>query len=135
MLYKISHNVAANTAEDSPDWQKLAITRGIIVQWIVFMPEEAADLLKIRVEYHGTQILPYTGKDWLYGIFMPAVIEDKLKIYDTPYVLDIYAINSDDTFSHEYNLYVNVEPPQPVKPGGIPSTTLERFRSLFGGGR
>ena len=134
MLYKISHSVPANTTTDNPDWQKLQISRGIIIQWIVFMPEEAADLLKVRVVYHGTQILPYTGKDWIYGLFKPTVIEDRIQIQDPPFELDIYAVNEDDSYSHEYNIYVNISPPEPVRPGGVPPSIVERFKGLFGGG-
>lgn len=49
----------------------------------------------------------------MYGIFEPTVIKDNLPIDGSPYVLDIYAFNLDDSYSHEYNIHVNIEPPKP----------------------
>ena len=134
MIYKISHEVPANTTRDNPDWQKLKICKGTIIQWIIFMPEEAADLLHFTVEYHGVQILPYNRPESIYGLFTPTMIPESLRIDDKPYELDIYAWNTDDTYPHEYNLHVNIEPPKPTVPGTVPTGMIERFKRLFGGG-
>ena len=134
MLYKLSRSVPKSTTELSPDWQKLKIGRGTLMQWLIQMPEEAADLLQFRVEYHGTQILPFTGKQWIYGLFEPTLISENLLIIDKPYTLDVFAKNSDDSYPHEYNLYANIIPEKPVVPGVISPSVLERFRNLFGGG-
>ena len=134
MLFKLSRSVPKNTAASAPDWQKLKLDRGTLVQWLIQMPEEAADLLKFRVEYHHTQILPFTGSTWMYGLFEPTVIQENLLVHDAPYTLDVYAINSDDTHAHEYNIYANIITDKPVAPGGVSASAIERFKSLFGGG-
>jgi len=97
-----------------PDWQKLQIAKGTIVQWVIFMPEECADLLQFRVEYHGHQLLPYNTDEWMSGFFYPTSIAEKTEIDAAPYELDVYAFNDDDSYEHEYNIYVNVEPEKPV---------------------
>ena len=134
MLFKLNRSVPANTTINTPDFQKLKIGKGVITQWLLQMPTECADLMKLRVEYHNTQILPFSGNTWIYGIFEPTVIQENIKISDSPYNLDVFAINSDDTYEHEYNLYVNVMPDKPVTTGGLSSSVIERFKSLFGGG-
>jgi len=134
MLFKINRPVPANTQKSNPDFQKLKIGKGVITQWLLQMPEECADLMQLRVEYHNTQILPFSGSTWIYGMFEPTVIEENIIISDSPYALDIYAINTDDTYSHEYNLYVNIKPDKPVVPGVIPTSVITKFKSLFGGG-
>jgi len=134
LLFKLSRSVPKNTTTLAPDWQKLKLNRGTLVQWLIQMPEEAADLLKFRVEYHHTQILPFTGSTWIYGLFEPTVIQENLLVHDAPYTLDVYAINSDDTYSHEYNIYANIITDKPVAPGAVSPSVTDRFKSLFGGG-
>jgi len=114
MLFKINHSVPANTTALNPDWQKLKIAQGTIVEWMVHMPEECADLMQFRVERNKAHIFPFTGSVWMYGMFEPTVIKDNLPIDAAPYVLDIYAFNLDDSYSHEYNIHVNIEPAKPV---------------------
>ena len=133
MLFKLHRIVPANTAIAAPDFQKLSIAKGTIYEWMIQMPEECADLMQFRVEYHNTQILPFSGSTWMYGVFEPTVIKDNFKVDDGPYVLDIYAFNLDDSNGHEYNIHCNIEPkkPAPVEP---PSMTIpERFVDFFRG--
>lgn len=112
MLFKINYDVPANTTALNPDWQKLKIARGTIIEWLIHMPEECADLMQFRVERNNAHIFPFSGGTWMYGIFEPTVIKDNLPIDGSPYVLDIYAFNLDDSYSHEYNIHVNIEPPK-----------------------
>lgn len=116
MLFKKVRSVPANTAVNAPDWQKLKIAKGMITEWLMHMPEECADLMQFRVEYHNMHVLPFSGSTWMYGIFKPTVIKDNIKIDDGPYALDIYAYNLDDTYSHEYNIHCNIEPAKPYEP-------------------
>jgi len=102
MLFKKFRSVPANTTILNPDWQKLDIAKGTIKQWLIFFDPEAADLLHVRIEYHGTQIMPFSGSEWLVGFFTDAPMEDNIEIGYLPYVLDIFAYNEDDTYPHEY---------------------------------
>ena len=133
VLFHFSGIVPANTTTNSPQMEKLKVGKGTIIQWIVFQPEECADLLKFWVEYHGTQIFPFNPEEWAYGFFIPTGIPDSIELPDEPFTLDFYAINLDDSYEHEYHVYVNIEPAKPVVPGAISPTIMERFRSLFGG--
>jgi len=134
LLFKIRRSVPANTLASNPDFQKLSIAKGTIIEWLVQMPTECADITQLRVEYHNTQILPFSGSTWLYGLFEPTPIRENIKIDDGPYDLDIYAFNLDDSYSHEYNLYCNVEPVKPITPGEIMAPGWwDQFKGLFGG--
>ena len=133
MLFKLTRSVPANTKELTPDWQKLVVARGTLVQWFLLMPEEAADLLHVRAEYHQTQIIPFSGSTWLHGLFMPIVMTESIDIKVSPYVFDIYAYNEDDTYPHEYNVHVNIIPEKTVKPGVVSSDAIARWEALFGG--
>jgi len=134
MMFKLSYDVPKNTTAQAPDMQKLKIGKGTIKGWVVFMPEEAADLLQLKIEYHNTQVFPFSGSEWWYGVFQAFLIPDDFPIPDSPYVLDIYATNSDDTNAHEYNVMVIVEPAsQPVSAAPTSAGWFERLRDLFGG--
>ncbi len=117
MLFKIHYDVPANTLITSQDWQKLKVAKGRVIEWLINMPTEGADLLQFRVEYHGVQLLPFTRNEFIYGISQPTLIHDNILIDVPPYELDIYSINLDDSYNHEFNLYVNILPDKPVTPG------------------
>jgi len=134
MLFKINCHVPANTAVAAPDFQKLSIAKGRITQWLLQMPEECADLMQFRVEYHKTQILPFSGSTWMYAMFEPTVLKDDIEINDGPYNLDIFAFNLDDRYSHEYNIYVNIEPAEPFEAAKPGFDFKSAWSKLFGGG-
>ena len=90
--------------------------------------------MQFAVEYHNTQILPFSGSTWIYGIFEPTVIKDNILINDGPYALDIYSFNLDDSYSHEYNLYCNVEPAKAYKPPKPGYDFKAAWDKLWGGG-
>jgi len=133
MFYKISYSVPPNTSILSPNWQKLQIRKGRIKKFIIYTPLEAADLLRYRVEYHGMQLIPYSGKGWMYGIFSPTTFEVEYQILEPPYVLDIYAYNDDDLYEHEYNIGVIMEEIKTEVKTSIPTPFIQRFRRIMGG--
>lgn len=134
MLPKIVRSVPANTTKDLPDWQKLAVPEGTIVQWIIFFDPEAADLLHVRVEYHGTSIIPWGGKEWIEAFFSSAPIFDNILIDKPKYELDIFAYNEDDTHAHEYFIHPVIIREEPVKIPEVSQEVLKSWKKLFGGG-
>ena len=134
MMFKLSYDVPANTTQQAPDHKKLKIGMGRITGWIVFTPLKAADLLQLSIEYHNLQVFPFSGSEWFYGNHQPFIIPDDFPIPDSPYVLDIYAVNTDDTFAHEYNVMVILGPGQRSTPTSPTETTwFSKLRDMFGG--
>lgn len=134
MLYKKFRSVPAKTTKANPDWQKLIVTKGTIKQWVIFFDPEAANLLHIRIEYRGLQIIPFSGSEWLTGFFTDTPMMDNIKIGTPPYVLDIYAYNEDDSYPHEYYIHPIIIPKKPVEPEPpISQRIVETFREFFGG--
>ena len=134
MLYKINRDVPANTTAAAPDWQKLQVCKGTIKEWIIFCPEECADLMKFRVEYQGHQILPFNRGEWMDALTVPFPIRENLGLDVSPYVLDVYAYNLDTRHSHEYNLYCNVLRDKPVTAAPSGFDFKSAWSKLFGGG-
>lgn len=134
MLYKKRHSVPYNTKIGDPDWQKLDISKGTIIEWIIVTPLECANLLQFWVEFHGVQLLPFSTGERIYGFTTNAPIKESIEIKAPPYELDIYAINTDTAKAHEYNIYVNVMPKKPIKPEPpISQRIVEAFQGMFGG--
>ena len=132
MLYKKFQSIPKNTTVDDPDWQKLPVTKGVIKQWIIFFDPEAADLLHVRVEYHGTLIMPFGGSDWMVGFFTDTPLDDNIELDTPPYELDIYAYNEDDSHPHEYYIHPIIlrEKPMRITEPGL----IGRITDFFGGG-
>jgi len=133
VLFHYTGHVPANTTELEPFHERVKMQRGTIIQWIPYQPDECADQVKFWVEYHGMQIFPWNRDEWAYGFFIPIPIPDKIDFNVPPYVLDFFAINEDDSFEHEYHVYVNVEPSSPVVIPTPSQSILDRFRSMLGG--
>lgn len=114
MLYKKFWSVPANTTAENPDKQVLKVTKGTIKQWIIFFDPEAANVLHVRVEYHGSPIMPFAGEDWIVGFFTDAPLDDNIELDVPPYELDIYAYNEDDSYPHEYYIHPIILREKPV---------------------
>lgn len=133
MLFKKFQSVPKNTTSDNPNWQKLTVAKGEIVQWVIFSDPEAADLLGVRIEYHHNQIMPFSGSEWLVGFFTNAPMFESIRIDDPPYVLDIYAYNEDDQYPHEYFIHPIMKPDKPIRPGAPGFDLKAAWNRIFGG--
>lgn len=132
MLFKKFRSVPANTTEANQDWQKLNVVKGTIKQWIIFFDPEAADVLHVRISYHGVQIMPWGGKDWLVAFFSDAPLDDDLVIDTPPYELDIEAYNEDDSYPHEYYIHPVIIPVKPVTVVEGEEGLWERLKGYLG---
>jgi len=132
MLYKINHDVPANTAIAAPDWQKLQVCQGTIEEWIVFCPDECADLMKFKVMFQGHQILPFNRDEWMDALRSPIPIKENLELSVSPYVLDVYAYNLDDSNSHEYNIYADILRAEAVAPGDETAGLWDKIKGFIG---
>jgi len=132
MLYKKLQSVPANTTAIAPNIQILPVTKGTIKQWIIFFDPEAANLLHLRVEYHGQSIIPWGGQDWVEGFFSDTPFEDNIELDGAPYELKITAYNEDDTNPHEYYVHPIIIRKEPVKVTEGVEGLWERLKGLVG---
>jgi len=135
MLYKIRDSVAANTTELTAETKKLAVTQGIIRQWFIFAPLEGANLLKVKVLFHGHQLIPYNREEYILpATFNNQPIDEYFELSGHPYELEIKAWNEDTAKAHEYNIHVNVVPEELFTMQVTSPGLLDHIRSFFGGG-
>jgi hypothetical protein len=133
MMFHHTGHVPANTTHIAPLHEQMKICNGTIKQWVLYQPEECANLLKFWVVYHGTQLFPFNPNEQAYGFFIPTLIDDEIRLPDSPWRLDLYAINTDDSYEHEYHVYVNVEAAEYEAPAVEGESSLyTRLKSYFG---
>lgn len=133
-MFKAYKSVAVGTTANAPDWQKLEVRKGTIKQWVIFFDPEAANLLHVRIEYHGLQIMPFSGSMWMVGFFSDTPFEDNIELDQPPYELDIFAYNEDDSYPHEYYIHPIIIPEKPFTVEAPSEGIWAGFKSLFGGG-
>ena len=134
MLYKKFQSVPANTTAINPNEQILRVTKGVIKQWIIFFDPEAANLLHLRVEYKGSSIIPFGGKDWIQGFFSDDPFDDNIELDAAPYELHIFAYNEDDSNPHEYYVHPIIIREEPVTVPGPGFDLRAAWNRVFGGG-
>ena len=133
MYFSDIYSVPANTTAANPSWRKLQVVKGTIKKWVLYGPDEKADLLHVKVEYHLTKIFPFGGVEWIYPFDSSNPMEEDIEIIDSPYTLDIYAYNEDDSYAHEYILGVVIEPKEKVTMGTAETAEWwEKMKGVFG---
>jgi len=90
--------------------------------------------MQFKVRYKGTQLLPFSRDEWMDALPSPIPIKENLVLDVSPYVLDVYAYNLDDSYSHEYNLYCNVLRDEPFVPPTSGFDFKAAWSKLRGGG-
>lgn len=133
MLYKKSHSVLITTTEDSPDEKVLKVSKGILNLWVVWMTQESANYLNVRIFYHGVQVYPFTPQEEIKGWFNPIGVTDNLLIDTPPYELKIVSWNTAPTNPHEYHVHANIEPARPVVVTEGVEGLWERLKGWVGG--
>ena len=134
MLYGDIYSVPANTTASNPSKRIIHVSKGSIKQWVVYSPNEAANLLHVRVSWNGHKILPYGDLLWMYPFDSSSPILENLVIGDFPLDVTIEAYNEDDSYPHEYIIYLVIEPAEPVKVAATGEAGLwERLSAYFGG--
>jgi len=132
MLFKKYRSVPVSTTAGNPDWQKLTVAKGKLVQWVIFFDPEAANMLHVRVEYHGHQIMPFSGSEWVVAFLQPITLGENILIEDAPYELDIFAYNTSTANEHEYYLHANIEPEKPLAVSEVSEEWWSQIKGLVG---
>ena len=111
MLYALNITTSANTTQDAPQSQTMAIALGTLKRVLVRYRYGSADLCGIRCFVHETQVFPFSPKRWF--ISMPELFMSLLDfdVDQPPFELRIETYNEDDTYPHDCAIYVDVAMP------------------------
>jgi len=134
MLYCNTKSVPANTTEENPSREIIHVTKGVIKEWWIYAPMEGANLLKLRVFYHGVQVIPFNRPNYVLPVVFRGPILANLKIDTQPYELVVEAWNSDTAIAHEYWVFPNLLREKPVTVTEEEPGLLEALNEYLGVG-
>ncbi|GAI55162.1 unnamed protein product, partial [marine sediment metagenome] len=115
------------TATD-PTIAILKIAHGIITKFMVRPRPGHAALAHCVILHHEHQIAPSTEGMDLHGDALSIDWEEYYESYQPPYELKIKGWNTDDTYSHTFDIYVAVLPRKALAPASI----TDAIKGMFG---
>lgn len=133
MWFRVNESVPVNTTEANAQETRLLLTSGTIVEWDVGAPDEAANLLKLQVFYHGSQILPFNPGKNIYPSAVKAPKKDNYPLDVQPYELVFKAWNEDDSYPHEYWVDVTLLREEELMGTVSAPGLVEKIRDFFSG--
>ena len=134
MLFKQYLSIPPNTPMLTPVKAQLSVLKGTITQWLIYSDPEAADLLHFKCSYHGSQLIPFRGGEWVEGFLQPITLTENIELSSPPFVIDVEGYNEDDTFRHEFYMHINIVKHKPIELPGPSEGAIDKFKKLFYGG-
>lgn len=107
MFFALERPIPPNTPVSAPYHMELPITEGVITRVVIRWRYGVAWLGGCRVCHGGFQLYPLSIGEWLTSSHHALEFADQYAVDDVPFHLDVYAYNTDDSFSHR--LFVGVE--------------------------
>jgi len=108
MIYSFPISTPANTTAASPQVTDCKIEKGLIKELFVNFPPGPSGLLYLQIEYHEVKIFPMT-KNYFHGDNMLFEFHDVgYKLSAAPFLLKAITWNTDDTFAHNVDIYINL---------------------------
>ena len=141
MIFSASITIDKDTTEADPKTQMLKIARGYVTKVMVRPRAGHRYLANLTVRYHESQIAPSVEGQSLVGDFFPIDWEEYYKIFQPPYELKLTGWNSDDTFSHTFDVAVVILPREAITSLAVPKSIKDLFsiinpvRIFTGGGK
>lgn len=108
MLYQKSLTIPANTAEADAEEAILELTIGVSTKREVHFFDGCADLVHVRVEDAGWQIMPWTREEWLTASGETITDESNYPIVTKPKFFRVYGYNEDTVNDHTVTLRVTM---------------------------
>lgn len=132
-MFKIRDSAAAGTTEYTAEEKTLDVSRGVITRWIIFFPDEASNLLHLKIFYHDQQLIPFNREEDLYGGGIKFDIDEFFELSKTPYKLVCKAWNTDTAKAHEYLVHVIIMPEKYMMSAMTGPGLWERLKGFFRG--
>ncbi len=128
MLFQGTITIPKNTTQANPTIIVFGIAHGIITKIMVRPRPGHAALAHLVILHHEHQIAPSTEAMELHGDAFPIDWEEYYESYQPPYELKLKGWNTDDTYSHTFDVYVAVLPRKAI----IALALVDAIKSLFG---
>jgi len=106
MIYTFVVTVPANTTEENPIRQELALDKGVIRKFVVQIPPGHAGLCKFGIFRGDSQIWPKNRSEKLAGDGVLLIFDDEYyPLLQPPYSLFFVGWNEDELYDHSVYLY------------------------------
>ena len=128
MLFQASITIPKNTLRDNPTIVILKIALGIITKIMVRPRPGHAALAHLVILHHEHQIAPSTENMDLHGDAPAIDWEEYYESYQPPYELKLKGWNSDDTYSHTFDVMVAILPRKAI----LALAIVDAIKSVFG---
>lgn len=128
MLFEASITIPKSTTQASPTEETLQIAHGIITKFMVRPRPGHAALAHLVILHHEHQIAPSTENMDLSGDSHPIDWEEYYESYQPPYELKLRGWNTDDTYSHTFDVFVAILPRKAI----IALAIADTIKSIFG---
>lgn len=132
MLYKMGNTVAANTTEATAEETRLHITKGVVLEWDIGAPDEASNLLHLKIFHGGQQIVPFNRETDILPSTLKRPFQEYFEVSAEPFELVFMAWNEDDFYPHEYWVHVTVLPPVIAGLVSVSRAIVGKIKSFFG---
>lgn len=128
MLFQAALTIPANTAATVPVTQLLGIGYGIITRVLVRPRPGHHALAHMLIKYHEHQIAPSTENMDFHGDTFPIDYDEHLEIFQPPFELKLVGWNDDDTYEHEFDVFIVILPRAAV----ISLAVMDAIKGILG---
>ena len=128
MLFQASITIPKNTLRANPTEVILKIAHGIITKIMVRPRPGHAALAHLVILHHEHQIAPSTENMDLHGDAPAIDWEEYYESYQPPYELKLKGWNTDDTYSHTFDVMVAILTRKAI----LALAIVDAIKSVFG---
>ncbi|GAH55621.1 unnamed protein product [marine sediment metagenome] len=128
MLFQATITIPKSTTKANPEEVTLKLAHGIITKFMVRPRPGHAALAHLVIFHFSHQIAPSAENMDLHGDTFPIDWEDYYEFYQEPYELRIVGWSDDDTYPHEFDVFIAVLPRKAI----IALAIVDAIKSAFG---
>lgn len=132
MFYAWDITIPANTLDAVPASYRLNITRGVITNITVKYPAGCHGLVKVRLNYEESQLIPLTRVSWLTGDDQVVPVVEHFEVSTPPSFLRFLGSSPGTIYSHTITVTVTVLPRIVASMVPVIELLTKLFSKLFG---
>jgi len=110
MFYAWDITLSANTLEAAPSTYRLFLTREVITKISVKFPAGCHGMVKVRLNYQESQLIPLTRVSWLTGDDETVDCTEHFEIKSAPSFLRFIGCSPGTTYPHTITVRITVLP-------------------------
>jgi len=127
MEFEAEFTIPANTAQTSPAYQVMKVSRGVITRVMVRPRPGHAALAHLQIRYHEHQLYPTNPDGDFHGDQHIIEWDEYKELTAAPFDLRLVGWNTDDTYEHTFDVGVAIL----EKNYTLPQLLIQGLRGLF----